>query len=54
MAELLADQFCGIRREGVGGGLQAGLAARDAGNSTGDGFYDSGLFPMLFIFIKQC
>ncbi|WMY91011.1 hypothetical protein [Snodgrassella communis] len=37
MAELFADKFCGIRCEGVGGGLQVGLAAKDAGDGTGDG-----------------
>jgi hypothetical protein len=43
MAELLADQFCGIRSEGVGGGLQAGLAAKYAGDGTGDGIQGTAL-----------
>ncbi|WP_287957662.1 hypothetical protein [Snodgrassella sp.] len=37
MTELFADKFCGIRCEGVGGGLQVGLATKDAGDGTGDG-----------------
>ena len=37
MTKLFADKFCGIRCEGVGGGLQVGLAAEDAGDGTGDG-----------------
>ena len=37
MTELFADKFCGIRCEGVGGRLQVGLAAKDAGDGAGDG-----------------
>ncbi|PIT09079.1 hypothetical protein BGI31_04205 [Snodgrassella communis] len=43
MTELLADQFCGIGREGVGGRLQVGLAAKYAGDGTGDGVQGTAL-----------
>ena len=43
MTELLADKFCGIGREGVGGRLQAGLAAKDAGDGAGDGVQGTAL-----------
>jgi hypothetical protein len=36
MTELFADQLCRIRCEGVGGCLQAALAAKYAGDGTGD------------------
>ena len=41
MTELFADKFCGIGREGVGGRLQVGLAAKDAGDGAGDGVQGS-------------
>ncbi|WP_287957347.1 hypothetical protein [Snodgrassella sp.] len=43
MTELFADKFCGIRCEDVGGRLQVGLAAKDAGDGTGDGVQGSAL-----------
>ncbi len=43
MTELFADKFCGIGREGVGGGLQLGLAAKNAGDGTGDGVQGTAL-----------
>ncbi|WP_239424131.1 hypothetical protein [Snodgrassella communis] len=43
MAELFADKFCGIRCEGVGGGLQVGLSAKYVGNGAGDGVQGTAL-----------
>ncbi|PIT09083.1 hypothetical protein [Snodgrassella communis] len=43
MTELFADKFCGIRCEGVGGGLQVGLATKDAGDGTGYGVQGTAL-----------